>query len=230
VSALDRVARALDLGGPAITWTVRRPHGVHLVEMRRSPFGDRVLVDGREAGRSDPWRFGQTVRVGVGDTRAELRIVADTEAGTLRNELWVDDAMVPPDARRAPPAVVSRWRPLLERAAYVLAAALALAGLIGDPVFTFVRQIVWTLGALVLFMGLRAIDPFAVITIAFDKIVEDRLSMMIAGAEIAALATIVADRFGLRRRLPFVRERRLLPRVLGWIAIAAIAFAVLELS
>jgi len=232
VTVLRSIARTLELDriGQRRSWTVRRPHGVYVVALRQSPFGDRVLLDGKEVARAEPWKYEGALRFTIDGARAEVRFVTDTTAGTMWTDLYVDGVFVPPDARatEAPPPV--RWGSHLERAAYVLGGALVFAGLVGSPVFEAVRQAVWTAALLVLLAGLRAIDPFGAITVTFDKIVEDRLSMIVAGTEIALIAAVARDRWGLRRRLPFIRERSRLPRILGWTAIIAVAFVILALS
>jgi hypothetical protein len=229
---LRSIARTLELDrvGYRRSWTVRLPRGVYVVALRQSPLGDDVLLDGKAVARADPWRYEGGLRFAIEGAKAEVRFVTDTTQGTMWTELYVDGVLVPPDVRSAPAPSPVRWGPRLERAAYALSGALVLAGLVGPPVFDAVRQVVWTAALLVLFAGLRAFDPFGVITVAFDKIVEDRLSMIVAGTEIALIAAVARDRSGLRRRLPFIRERSRLPRILGWSAIVAIAFVILALS
>jgi hypothetical protein len=229
---LRGIARRLELDrlGYRRTWTVRRPHGVFIVALRQSPLGDHILLDGKEVARADPWMYEGALRFTIDDAPARIRFVTDAARGTMHSELYVDGDLVPPDVRATPRLPAVAWGPRLERAAYAIGAVFVLAGLVGHPLFEAVRQIVWTAALLVLFAGLQAIDPLGAISGAFDKIVEDRSSMIVAGLEIAAIAALAADRGGWRRRLPFVRERRWLPRLLGWIAVVAVAFALLELS
>ena len=227
-----RVVAALELDRLGIrrTWTVRREHGVYLVALRQSPLGDRILLDGNEVARLDAFAYDAVARFEVDGAPAEVRVVTDTAQGTLTSHLYVGGEAVPPDVRSAPTGPPTRWGRVAERSAYVLAGALVIGGIAGGPVTDAVRQVIWT-GALVLLLsGLRAIDPFALITIAFDKMLEDQPSMVIAGLEIAAITAIATDRYGLRRRIPFLRERRRLPRVIGWTAVALIAFVVLILT
>src|SRR5688500_16154942 len=58
---LARGARLLDLDravpGERTKWTVRLPHGVHLVELEQFVSGTRVVVDGETVGRSPAWSF-----------------------------------------------------------------------------------------------------------------------------------------------------------------------------
>lgn len=229
---LRSLARTLELDriGQRRSWTVRRPHGVHAVLLRQSPLGDRILLDGNEVARAEPWKYDGGVRFKIDGAPAEIRFMTDTSAGTMWTELYVDGVSVPPDVRRAGPLPATRWGPRLETAAYVLGGALALGGLVGSPIFDAVRQVFWTGAVLLLLAGLRAIDPFGAITVVFDKALEDRPSMLVAGALLVTLAAIARDRWGVRRRVPFIRESARLPRVLGWTAIIVIAFIVLMLS
>ncbi|HJW49859.1 MAG TPA: hypothetical protein VJ726_10620 [Candidatus Limnocylindria bacterium] len=229
---LRGIARSLDLDrvGYRRTWTVRRSHGVYVVALRQSPLGDHILLDGKEVARAQPWRYEGALRFAIDGAPAEARFVTDTTRGTMWTDLYVDGVLVPPDTRMAatPPPV--RWRSYLERAAYVLGGAMVFAGLVGSPVFEAVRQAMWTVAVLVLLAGLRAIDPFGAITVTLDKIVEDRASMIVAGIEIALIAAIARDRWRSRQRLPFIRERSWVPRLVGWSAIVAVAFVILMLS
>jgi hypothetical protein len=229
---LRSIARTLEIDrvGYRRSWTVRRQKGVYLVELRQSPLGDHVLLDGKEVARAEPWKYDGGVRFTIDDVRAEVRFMTDTTRGTMWTELYVDGVLVPPDARFMPAPSPVRWGAQLERAAYVLGGAMVFAGLVGPPVFDAVRQVIWTAALLVLFAGLRAFDPFGVITVAFDKTVEDRLSMIVAGTEIAIIAAVARDRWGARSRLPFIRERWWVPRVLGWTLIVSVAFLILALS
>lgn len=229
---LRAIARTLELDrvGYRRSWTARLQQGVYVVALRQSPLGDRVLLDGKEVARAEPWKYEGALRFTIGGTRAEIRFVTDTTQGTMWTELYVDGVVVPPDARSTPVLPPVRWGPRLERGAYALSGALIFAGLVGSPVYDAVRQMLWTAGLLVLFAGLRAFDPFGVITLAFDKVVEDRPSMIVAGAEIALIAAVARDRWGARRRLPFIRERWWVPRLLGWTAIVCVAFVILALS
>jgi hypothetical protein len=232
VSVLRGIARTLELDriGYRRSWTVRRQQGVYVVSLRQTPFGDRILLDGKEVARADPWKYEGALRFAIDGSRAEVRFLTDTTQGTMWTDLYVDGVLVPADARSEAAEPRVRWGPRLERAAYALGGTFVFAGLVGPPVFDAVRQVVWTAALVVLLAGLRAFDPFGVITVAFDKIVEDRMSMIVAGTEIAAIATIALDRWGSRRRLPFVRERWWVPRVIGWTAIVSVAFVILALS
>jgi hypothetical protein len=227
-----RVAGALDLGrlGVRRTWTVRRQHGVHVVSVRQSPLGDTVLLDGAEVGRTDPWSYDSVVPFTLAGAPAAVRYRTDTAAGTMWTELYVDGERVAPDVRRFPVPADTRWGPLLERVAYAVAGALVAGGLAGGPIADAVRQVIWTGTLLVMFAGLRALDPFGAITVAFDKMLEDQPSMIVAGLEVAAIAALARDRRGIRRRIPFLGARRALPRVLGWLAVVLAAFIVLMLS
>jgi hypothetical protein len=229
---LRSIARTLELDrvGHRRSWTVRREQGVYVVALRQSPLGDRVLLDGKEVARAYPWKYEGALRFAVDGARAEVRFVTDTTQGTMRTDLYVDGVLVPPDARSEPAQPRVHWGPRVERAAYALGGALVFAGLVGSPVFDAVRQVVWTSALVVLLAGLRAFDPLGLITVTFDKIVEDRLSMIVAGTEIALLAAIARDRWGARRRLPFIREGSWVPRLVGWTAIVSIAFVILALS
>lgn len=229
---LRGIARTLELDriGHRRSWTVRRHQGVYVVSLRQTPFGDRVLLEGKEVARADPWKYEGALRFAIDGSRAEVRFVTDTTQGTMWTDLYVDGVLVPPDARREPAQPRVHWGRRLERAAYALGGTFVFAGLVGSPVFDAVRQVAWTTALVVLLAGQRAFDPFGVITVAFDKIVEDRLSMIVAGTEIAVLAAIASDRWGARRRLPFVRERWWVPRLIGWTAIVSIAFVILALS
>jgi hypothetical protein len=226
------IARTLELDrvGVRRTWTVRRPHGVYTIVLRQTPFGDRILLDGMEIARAEPWKYEGAVRFKVEGAPAEVRFVTDTTAGTMSTELFVDDEKVLPDAGSIAPAPSVSWAPRLERVAYALGGTLIFGGLVGSPVFDAVRQAFWTAAVVLLLAGLRALDPFGVITVAFDKMVEDRLSMIVAGTEVVLIAAIARGRWGLGRHIPFVRERSRLPRALGWTAIALIAFLILALS
>jgi hypothetical protein len=232
MSVVRRVAHGLGLDrlGYRSTWTVRLAHAVHLVALRESPLGEDVLVDGAMVTRADPWDFTRPVRFRIGDAPAEVRFVTDTDAGTLRTDLFVGGDLIAPDEAHAVPVRRAFWGPRLERAAYASAGALVLAGLAGDPIFSAVRQIVRTIALLVLLAGLQAFDPFGVLAVGVDKVVEDQPSMLIAATEIAVIAMIAADRFRLRQRVPFIREHRRLPRILGWTAITVVAFAILSLT
>lgn len=229
---LRSIARTLELDriGQRRSWTVRRQQGVYLVALRQSPLGDRVLLDGKEVARAEPWKYEGGLRFTIDGARAEIRFVTDTTQGTMWTDLYVDGVLVPPDPRSTQTPSPVRWGARLERAAYVLGGAMVFAGLVGSPVFDAVRQVIWTAALLVLFAGLRAFDPFGVITVAFDKMVEDRLSMIVAGTEIAIIAAVARDRRGARGRLPFIRERWWLPRLLGWTLIGSVAFLILALS
>lgn len=226
------ITRGLELDRLGIrrTWTIRRPHGVYHVALRQSPLGDRILLDGRDVARLDAFAYDAVARFVIDDLPAEVRVVTDTAQGTLTSHLFVAGDAVAPDVRKAPSPAAPRWGMVAERAAYALAGALVLGGLAGGPVADFVRQAIWTGALLVLFAGLRAIDPLGMITVAFDKMLEDQPSMIVAGCEIAAIAALARDRRGMRRRIPFLRARRALPRVLGWLAVALGAFIVLMLS
>jgi hypothetical protein len=138
--------------------------------------------------------------------------------------------LVPADERQVAPLARVRWGPRLERAGYAFGGVLLFAGLVGAPIFDVVRQIVWLGGLLLLFVGLRAIDVFGAIALTFDKMVEDRVSMMLAGVEIVLITMVAADRWRLRQRMPFIREAGWVPRALGWIAIITLAFVVLVSS
>lgn len=227
-----RVAAALDLDRLGIrrTWTIRRPHGVYTVALRQSPFGDRILLDGRAVARLDAFAYDAVARFAIDGIPAEVRVVTDTAQGTLTSHLFVAGDAVAPDVRTGPPPVATRWGMVAERAAYALAGTLVLGGVAGGPVTDAVRQVIWTGALLVLFAGLRAIDPLGAITVAFDKMLEDQPSMIIAGLEVAAIAALARDRRGLRRRIPFLGARRTLPRILGWTAVALTAFIILMLS
>ena len=229
---LRGIARSLELDrvGYRRTWTVRRSHGVYVVALRQSPLGDHILLDGKEVARAQPWRYEGALRFAIDGTPAEVRFVTDTTRGTMWTDLYVDGSLVPPDTRSAPASPPVRWRQLLERVAYVLGGAMVFAGLVGSPVFEAVRQAMWTVAVLMLLAGLRAIDPFGAITVTLDKIVEDRTSMIVAGVEIALIAAIAGDRWRSRQRLPFLRERSRLPRLLGWTAVVAVAFVILMVS
>lgn len=209
---------------------MRRQHGVYVLALRQSPLGDRVLLDGKEVARAEPWMYEGAMRFAIEGAPAEVRFVTDTAKGTMWTDLYVDGVLVSPDAGRTSPPRPLPWATWLERSAYALGGALVFAGLAGPPIFDAVRQAFWTVALLVLLAGLRAIDPFGAITVTFDKIVEDRASMIVAGAEIAFIAALARDRLGLRRRVPFIRERARLPRALGWTAIALIAFVLLAIS
>ena len=226
------IARRLELDrvGVRRTWTVRREHGVYVLALRQSPLGDRVLLDGKEVARAEPWMYEGAMRFAIEGVPAEVRFVTDTTKGTMWTDLYVGGVLVPPDAGRTSPPRPLPWAKWLERAAYAFGGALVFAGLVGSPVFDAVRQTFWTVALLVLLAGLRAFDPLGAITVMFDKVVEDRASMIVAGTEIAILAAVGRDRFGLRRRVPFIRERARLPRALGWTAIALIAFVLLAIS
>lgn len=229
---LRSIARTLELDrvGHRRSWTVRREQGVYVVALRQTPLGDRVLLDGKEVARAYPWKYEGALRFAINGARAEVRFVTDTTQGTMWTDLYVDGVLVSPDARIETVRPRANWGPRLERAAYALGGALVFAGLVGSPVFEALRQVVWTAALVVLLAGLRAFDPFALITVTFDKIVEDRLSMIVAGTEIALIAAIAGDRWGARRRLPFIRERWWVPRLIGWTAIGSIAFVILALS
>jgi hypothetical protein len=229
---LRSLARTLELDrvGHRRSWTVRRHEGIYLVALRQSPLGDRVLLDGKEVARAEPWKYDGALRFTIDGARAELRFVTDTTQGTMWTELYVDGVLVPPDARRAPAQPPVHWAPRVERVAYALGGAMVFAGLVGSPLFDALRQVIWTAALVVLLAGLRAFDPFGVITVAFDKVVEDRQSMIVAGTEIALISAIARDRWRSRRRLPFIRERWWVPRVLGWTAIVSVAFVILALS
>jgi hypothetical protein len=229
---LRGIARTLDLDriGHRRSWTVRREQGIYVVALRQSPLGDRVFLDGKEVARAHPWKYEGALRFTIDGARAEVRFLTDTTQGTMWTDLYVDGILVPADARSEPTQTRVRWGPRLEKGAYALAGAMVFAGLVGSPVFEAVRQVVWTAALVVLLAGLRAFDPFALITVAFDKIVEDRLSMIVAGTEIAVIAAIAGGRWGARQRLPFIRERGWVPRLVGWTAIASIAFVILALS
>jgi hypothetical protein len=232
MSLLKRIARGLDLDriGQRRSWTVRLPHGVYLVALRQSVLGDHILVDGREVARLEPWEYERSLRFPVGEGSAELRPVTDTGAGTFRTDLYVDGVLVPADERHAAPPARVRWGPRLERAGYAFGGVLLFAGLVGAPIFDVVRQVVWLGGLLLLFVGLRAIDVFGAIALTFDKMIEDRVSMMVAGVEIVLITMVAADRWRLRKRVPFIRETGWVPRALGWIAIITLAFVVLASS
>lgn len=232
MSVLKRIARELDLDriGQRRSWTVRLPHGVYLVALRQSILGDHIFVDGREVARLEPWEYERSLRFRVGEGSAELRPVTNTGAGTFRTDLYVDGALIPADERHAAPPATVRWGPRLERAGYAFGGLLLFAGLVGEPIFDLVRRGVWLGGLLLLFVGLRAIDVFGAIAVTFDKMSEDRVSMMLAGVEIVLLTMLAADRWGLRRRTPFISREGWLPRVLGWFAIIAIAFVLLVSS
>jgi hypothetical protein len=232
VSILKRIVRELELDriGYRRSWTVRLPHGIYLVALRQSILGDHILVDGREMARLEPWEYERSLRFPVGQASAELRPVADTGAGTFRTDLYVDGVLVPADERHVARPARVRWGPRLERAGYAFGGVLLFAGLVGAPIFDVVRQVVWLGGLLLLFVGLRAIDVFGAIALTFDKMVEDRVSMMLAGVEIVLITMLAADRLGLRRRTPLIRSERWIPRALGWLAIIAIAFVVLVSS
>ena len=229
---LRGIARSLELDrvGYRRIWTVRRSHGVYVVALRQSPLGDHILLDGKEVARARPWRYEGILRFAIDGAPAEARFMTDTTRGTMWVDLYVEGVLVPPDARSAPSPPPLRWGTYLERAAYALGGAMVFAGLVGSPVFDAVRQVLWTTALLVLLAGLRAIDPFGAITVTLDKIVEDRPSMIVAGVEIALIAAIARDRWRSRQRLPFVRERSRVSRVLGWTAILAVAFVILVLS
>lgn len=229
---LRSIARTLEIDrlGFRRSWTVRTPQSVYVVALRQSPLGDHVLLDGKEVARADPWKYDGGVRFAIDGGRAEVRFMTDTAQGTMWTELYVDGVLVPPDQRPTSTASPVRWGARLERAAYALGGAMVFAGLVGTPVFDALRQVIWTAALLVLFAGLRAFDPLGVITVAFDKMVEDRLSMIVAGVEIAVIAAIARDRWGVRTRLPFIRERWWVPRVLGWTFILSVAFSILALS
>lgn len=229
MSVLRRIARGLEVDriGFRRAWTVRLAHGVYLVALRQSILGDHILVDGKEVARLEPWEYERRLRFRVGDAPAELRPVTDSSAGTFRTDLYVDGELVPADERRAAPAAKVAWGPRLERAGYAFGGLLLFAGLVGEPIFGFARQIVWLGGLLLLFAGLRAIDAFGAIAVTFDKMVEDRVSMMLAGVLIIVIAMLGADRWGLRRRVPFISSKGWIPRTLGWVAIVTIAFVVL---
>lgn len=227
-----RVSTGLELDRLGIrrTWTVRRPHGVYLVALRQSPLGDRILVDGREVARLDAFAYDAVARFAIDGAPADVRVVTDTALGTLTSHLFVAGEPVAPDARTGPPSRGTPWGMVAERAAYVLAAALVAGGIAGGPITEAVRQVIWTGALVVMLAGLRAIDPFGAITVSIDKMLEDQPSMVIAGLEIAAIAAIARDRRGLRRRIPFLRASRALPRALGWLAVVLTAFIVLMLS
>lgn len=220
----------LDRIGIRRTWTVRRPHGVYLVALRQSPLGDRILLDGREVARLDAFAYDAVARFAIDGAPAEVRVVTDTALGTLTSHLFVAGEAVAPDVRTGPPPRGPAWGMVAERLAYALAAALVVGGVAGGAITDAVRQIIWTGALLVMLAGVRALDPFAAITVAIDKMLEDQLSMVVAGLEIAAIAAIARDRRGIRRRIPFLSARRALPRVLGWVAVALAAFIVLMLS
>lgn len=229
---LRSIARTLEIDrlGFRRSWTVRTPRGVYVVALRQSPLGDHVSLDGKEVARAEPWKYDGAVRFTIDNVRAEVRFMTDTTQGTMWTELYVDGVFVPPDKRFTSAPSPVRWGARLERAAYALGGAMIFAGLVGSPVFDAVRQVIWTAALLVLFAGLRAFDPIGVITVAFDKMVEDRLSMIVAGMEIAIIAAIARDRWSARTRLPFIRERWWVPRVLGWTLIVSVAFLILALS
>lgn len=226
------IARGLELDrlGFRRSWTVRRADGIYLVSLRQSPLGDRVLLDGREVGRTDAFAFDTIVPFTLGAVPAAVHYVSDTAAGTMRTDLFVDGERIAPDLRPVAPVRRTPWAAIAERAAYAVAAALVAGGLAGGPIADLVRQAIWTGALLVLLAGLRAIDPVGAITVAFDKMLEDQPSMIVAGLEIAAIAAIARDRRGIRRRIPFLRARRALPRVLGWLAVGLVAFILLMLS
>lgn len=229
---LRGIARSLELDrvGYRRTWTVRRSHGVYVVALRQSPLGDHILLDGKEVARAQPWRYEGALRFSIDGVPAEARFVTDTTRGTMWTDLYVEGVLVPPDTRSAAPPRAVRWGQLLERAAYALGGAMVFAGLVGSPLFDAVRQVMWTAALLVLLAGLRAIDPFGAITVTLDKIVEDRPSMIVAGIETALIAAIARDRWRSRQRLPFIRERSRVARLLGWTAIVAVAFVILMVS
>jgi hypothetical protein len=224
------VRHRLDLDRPRRSWTVRLEHGIHLVAIHQSLTGDHVLVDDTEVARADPWAYDQVLRFSVGGLPAEISFVTDAVRGTMHTDLYVAGVYVRPDVRRVSLVPGPTWRTILERIAYGLAAALALAGLVGPPITNVVHDAIWVSGYVLMSMGLVAIDPFLFIPLLIDQVIEDRPSMTVAGSAIAAIAAIARDRGGLRRRIPFVRERGLLPRVLGWLAVAAVAFVIVSLA
>jgi hypothetical protein len=231
---LRGIARAFELdtlsAGERRSWTVRLEHGVHLVRLDQSPLGNRLFLDGREVARSGPWTYEDPLRFRVGGQPAEVRFSADERSGSLRTQLLVAGEPVradPPRARERPRPF--RWGVAVERACYVVGGALLLGGLTGEPVSAAVRQVLWTAGVLVLSMGLRAVDPFDLLSALLEKSLRDGAPMIVAGGLLIAIAAIARDRFGLRERIPLVREAAVLPRIIGWTALAALALALIAL-
>ncbi|HKY50872.1 MAG TPA: hypothetical protein VJP45_06420, partial [Candidatus Limnocylindria bacterium] len=108
---LRGLARTLELDrvGQRRSWTVRRPHGVYTVTLRQSPLGDRILLDGSEVARAQPWKYDGAVRFKIDGAPAEVRFLTDTTAGTMWTELYVDGTIVPPDVPHAAPLAATPW-------------------------------------------------------------------------------------------------------------------------
>ena len=227
---LARVARLLDLDraipGERTKWTVRLPHGVHLVELEQFVSGTRVVVDGETVGRTAAWSFNSApFRFAVGPAAATLALQPDTAAGTVRATLVVDGARIRPDGPAREKVRPFPWSRVLARAAYVLAALLVAAAIAGDPFGT------WTVDSLRLAVdvawvaAIRGIDPFAVIPRWMDAVTSSRAALLLLGLELVAIVQVARDA-RLRARIPLLRSDARRARVLGW-ALLGLAAALL---
>lgn len=224
---LARVARLLDLDravpGERTKWTVRLPHGVHLVELEQFVSGTRVVVDGETVGRSPAWSFRSApFRFPVGTAAATLALQPDAAAGTVRATLVVDGARIRPDAPVSETVRPFPWGRVLSRAAYALAAVLIAAAVTGDPFRTWAVDSLRLVVDVAWVAAVRGIDPFAVIPRWTDAVTSSRAALLLLGLELVAVARVARD-VRLRARIPLLRSGARRWRVLGWALIALAA-------
>ena len=221
---LARVARLLDLDRPGpgerTRWTVRTAHGVYLVELEQFVSGTRVVLDGETVGRSPAWSFPSApFRFAVGPVTATLALHPDTAAGTVRATLVVDGARIRPDRPAREKVRPFPWSRVLARGAYVLAAVLISAAVVGDPYGTWAVDSLRLAVDVAWLAAIRGIDPFALIPRWMDSVTSSRAALLLLGLELVGIVQL-ARRPHLRARVPLLPSDQRRVRVAGWVLLA----------
>lgn len=228
-----RIQQGLDLqrvtAGERRSWTVRLEHGIYLVRLDESPIGNRLFVDGREVARTSAWDYERPIPLDLGEDRGEVRFRADPRNGTLVTELIVGGRTIAPDRPARGKLPQLDWKLWIERAGYLVGAALVIGGLVGDPLAGAVSRAIWTAALLVWSSGVSGIDPLGLVPFIVEHGLAGQPSMIVAGLELSAATALARDRFALRRFVPPLGSDRWYVRALAWVVIVCACVGILAL-